>query len=333
MNNLVSVIIPSYNHEKYVQDTIKSIIMQTYKNIELIIVDDGSTDSTFQKIEEMKDECEKRFQHFYFETKQNEGTIATLNKLFSLAKGEYIYLIASDDMIADVDALKIQAEFLDENPNYALVVGDNKIIDSNNNRCFWLDDERNITYNENKAKYKTFVEFLSKNNNNFNNENFGTYKSLRPHNYIPNGYLIRKSIYDKIIPFSIEAPLEDWFLMLQLSKYGKFKFFDKILFSYRWHAANTIKDSKKIYHLSVKTCNYERQLVKNNDFSMLVPNINEINEIGLIKRTIGIKNFFEILIYKIPSIKTIIIRIFNIQIYKKTKLKININYIKNIALF
>lgn len=321
MENLVSVIIPSYNHEKYVQDTIKSIIMQTYKNIELIIVDDGSTDSTFQKIKEMKDECEKRFQRFYFETKQNEGTIATLNKLFSLAKGEYIYLIASDDMIADVDALKIQTEFLDKNNDYALVVGDNEIIDSNNNRCFWLDDERNITYDENKAKYKTFVEFLSKNNNNFNNVNFGTYKSIRPYNYIPNGYLIRKSIYDKIMPYTKEAPLEDWFLMLQLSKYGKFKFIDKILFSYRWHVSNTIKNTAKIHNISVMTCNYERQLVKNNDFSMLVSNINEINEIGLLNKTMGIKNFFEILIYKIPSIKTIIIKLFNIEIYKIIKFR------------
>ena len=321
MNNLVSVIIPSYNHEKYVQNTIKSIINQTYKNIELIIIDDGSTDSTFQKIAEMKDECEKRFHRFYFETKQNEGTIATLNKLFSLAKGEYVYLIASDDMIADVDALKIQAEFLDENNDYALVVGDNQIIDSENKRCFWLDNERNITYYENKAKYKTFVEFLSKDNNNFENKNFGTYKSIRPYNYVPNGYLIRKSIYDKIMPFTKEAPLEDWFLMLQLSKYGKFKFINKILFSYRWHISNTIKNTVKIHNVSVMTCNYERQLVKNNDYSILVSNINEINEIGLLNKTIGIKNLFEILIYKIPSIKTIVIKLLNIEIYKKIKLR------------
>ena len=47
--SLVSVIISAYNHENYVQDTIKSIINQTYQNIELLVIDDGSTDSTWQK--------------------------------------------------------------------------------------------------------------------------------------------------------------------------------------------------------------------------------------------------------------------------------------------
>ncbi len=91
-NPLVSVIIPAYNHENYVQECINSIIEQTYKNIELIIVDDGSKDSTWNKIQEMKAVCEKRFVRVHFETKENEGTCKTLNKLLSLAKGEFIYL-------------------------------------------------------------------------------------------------------------------------------------------------------------------------------------------------------------------------------------------------
>ena len=96
---LVSVIIPAYNHEKYVQETIKSIINQTYQNIELIVIDDGSKDFTWQKILEMKDECERRFEKVHFETKQNEGTCKTLNKLLSCAQGDFIDLIASDDLV------------------------------------------------------------------------------------------------------------------------------------------------------------------------------------------------------------------------------------------
>ena len=63
MEKPVSVIIPAYNHQNYVQDTIKSIINQTYQNIELIIIDDGSTDRTWQKILEMKADCEKHFKN------------------------------------------------------------------------------------------------------------------------------------------------------------------------------------------------------------------------------------------------------------------------------
>ena len=53
LDKLVSVIIPAYNHEQYIQESIKSVINQTYQNIELVVIDDGSKDSTWQKICEM----------------------------------------------------------------------------------------------------------------------------------------------------------------------------------------------------------------------------------------------------------------------------------------
>ena len=49
---LVSIVIPAYNHEKYIKETIKSLINQTYENLELIVIDDGSTDSTFEKLQD-----------------------------------------------------------------------------------------------------------------------------------------------------------------------------------------------------------------------------------------------------------------------------------------
>ena len=149
---LVSVLIPAYNHENYIQETIKSIINQTYQNIELLIVDDGSKDSTYQKMQEMKKECEKRFVSVHFETKENEGTCKTLNKLLSLVKGNYLYIIASDDM-AKPNAIEKGINFIEKNPDYALCVGDNEIIDSENKVCFW-DKDRNILYENKRAVYK-----------------------------------------------------------------------------------------------------------------------------------------------------------------------------------
>lgn len=257
MKGLISVLIPSYNHRNYVQETIKSVINQTYENIELIVIDDGSKDNTYKKILELKEECEKRFKRVHFETKENEGTIATFNKLISLANGEYIYFIASDDMIADIDALKIQAEFLDRNKKYCLVVGDNQFIDSNSKVCYW-DEKQNIVYNKNEAKYSTFAVFLSsKMPFSFNSKNFGRYETFYIYNYIPNGYLVRKSTFDLIPKFTYQAPLEDYFLHLQLSKYGKYKFINKILFSYRWHGANTMSDTDKVSNLYKLTRQYE----------------------------------------------------------------------------
>lgn len=64
MNNgfskiLVSVIMPAYNHQNYVQEAIESIINQTYKNIKLIVIDDGSINDAWQKIQEMQEHCKK----------------------------------------------------------------------------------------------------------------------------------------------------------------------------------------------------------------------------------------------------------------------------------
>ena len=279
MQSLVTVNIPAYNHENYIQETIQSIINQTYQNIELIVIDDGSKDSTWQKICEMKDACEKRFVNVVFETQENHGTCYTNNRHLKKAQGEYIYFIASDDKAAPDAIEKLQA-FLSQNPDYALCVGDDAIIDSNSKICYW-DKKRNIVYDKNKAKYITFADFLQKTQNlDFTQEYFGTYNTIYPRNYIPNGYLIRKSIFEKIGLFTKEAPLEDYWLMLQISKYAKMKYIDEILFYYRWHNTNTIKQKSKIGDYTKRTRIYENKLLNKSDLSTMRPEVKEFCEKG-----------------------------------------------------
>lgn len=258
MNNnpLVSVIIPVYNHERYVQTAIKSIINQTYQNIQLLVIDDGSKDSSYQKVMELKEECEKRFPKTYFETKPNEGSRATYNKLIEKAEGKYIYLIASDD-ISKPQAIEKEVEVLENNPDYVLAVGNNEVIDSEGN----LQD------------VPTAKETLTKARKiNFESEDFGNYSTLfLIGNHIPNGYLVRKEIFDKCGKFTNDAPLEDWWEMLQLSKYGKFKFIDEILFSYRIHGENTMLQSKHMRQMARQTFAHELKILKNADFSTMLP--------------------------------------------------------------
>lgn len=278
-NNLVSVLIPSFNHEKYVQETINSIIKQTYQNIELIVIDDGSKDSTWQKIQEMKEVCQERFVNVIFETKQNEGTCATFNKLLEKANGEYVYIIASDDT-AIPTAIEKEINFLANNPDYALCVGDNAIMDSNSKICYW-DKKRNIVYDIKKAKYKTFGEYLQKTQNlDFTQDYFGTYSTIYPRNYIPNGYLIRKSIFAKSGYFIKEAPLEDYWLMLQISKCAKMKYINETLFNYRWHETNTIKQKSKIGEYIDKTRKHENKLLEKIDFSNVLPDVKDFCKNG-----------------------------------------------------
>lgn len=255
-NPLVTVIIPVYNHENFVQTAIKSIINQTYQNIQLIVIDDGSKDSSYQKVLELKEECEKRFPKTYFETKENEGSKKTFNKLVEKAEGKYIYLIASDD-ISKPQAIEKEVEFLKNNPDYVLAVGDNEVIDKDG----ILQD------------VPTAKETLTKGRNvDFYSDDFGNYSTLFfVGNHIPNGYLVRKEIFDKCGKFTDEAPLEDWWEMLQLSKYGKFKFIDEVLFSYRIHGENTMLRSKHMRQMARQTFAYELNLLKNADFSTMLP--------------------------------------------------------------
>ena len=309
---VVSVLMPAYNHQNYVQDSIKSIINQTYQDIELIVVDDGSKDDTFNKILELKDECEKRFKSCSFETQQNKGTCETLNKLISKANGDYIYIIASDDLVKPC-AIECLVEFLNSNPKYVLVVGDNEIIDSNGKNCYW-DENRNNVYSKNEAKFLTFVDYLKYYCNFFNDKKFGTYESLQIGNYIPNGYLIRKSILDKVEPFSKEAPLEDYFLMLQLSKYAKFKYLNKVLFSYRWHGVNTITNIEKIEKYTNMVRQHEKEILSKLNFKNTLPDVERVVKYGFCYKSIGVPYLFEIKKYLKDDKKTKIIKIFNFKL-------------------
>ena len=312
--NLISVIMPAYNHEKYVQEAIQSVINQTYQNIELIIIDDGSKDSTWQKIQELKPLCEKRFVRVIFETQENQGTCRTLNKLISYANGDYLFLIASDDKMKP-QAIELEYDFLSKHPDYALCVGDDEIIDSDSKVCYW-DNERNIVYDESRAAFKTFATFLQKA---LNSKEFGRYDKLYQTNHIPNGYLIRKSIFEKIGQFTVDAPLEDYWLMLQISKYAKMKYIDKILYSYRWHNTNTIKNIESMIAITEKTFKNEINILKNIDLKTVFPIVKKVYQDGVRYKTLGIPYILCLEKSRTWDKKIGKIKLFNIPIFKYTK--------------
>jgi len=96
-NDLVSVIMPAYNSEKYIVDAIESVLNQTYPDFELIVIDDGSKDRTFEIITfySQKDSRVKVLQN-----DKNSGVSLTRNRGISLAKGEWIAFLDSDDIWA-----------------------------------------------------------------------------------------------------------------------------------------------------------------------------------------------------------------------------------------
>jgi glycosyltransferase involved in cell wall biosynthesis len=110
---IISVIIPVYNGEKTIKQTIESVLNQTFSNFELIVVNDGSQDSTLKIVSNIQDPRIKIFSY------SNAGLSATRNRGISLASGEYISFIDADDVWTR-DKLQAQLEALQENP-YAAV--------------------------------------------------------------------------------------------------------------------------------------------------------------------------------------------------------------------
>lgn len=122
---LVTIIMPVYNGEKYIKESLESILEQTYQNWELIIVNDASTDSSakiaLQYVK--KDKRIKLTSH-----KKNRYRAAALNTGIRMAKGEYISFLDADDLYFE-DKTEKQVDFLEKNPAIDMVYGDSEIFD------------------------------------------------------------------------------------------------------------------------------------------------------------------------------------------------------------
>ncbi len=122
-NPLVTVAIPSYNHAKYIGETIQSALDQTFQDFEILIIDDASTDNTLEIIKSFND---PRIRLIISE--KNSGVCETTNMCIAQAQGKYIALIASDDVI-EKTKLEKQVNFLEKNPSYGAVFSGMEVID------------------------------------------------------------------------------------------------------------------------------------------------------------------------------------------------------------
>lgn len=127
----ISVILPVYNAENYLFEAIESVLNQTFVDFELIIINDGSKDSSLDIINSFKD------QRIFLVDQHNKGLAATLNHGLSLAKGKYIARMDADD-IALPNRFEIQLNFLKKNPKYKLIGSAVEIIDMHGS-CLCVD--------------------------------------------------------------------------------------------------------------------------------------------------------------------------------------------------
>lgn len=220
MNNttLVTVGVALYNHEKYIIKCLESVINQSYCNIELIVIDDGSPDNSYNIAKQYIDSV-KTEKKIIIKTRPNKGMCNTLNEIANMAKGEYISFLGSDDYWAP-NKIEAHVDFLKKNKDLALVHSNSYIV----------DDSNNIT---------SKIDFSNKRNsgNIFNDIVYGKGGINTP------SHLYRTTVYKKIGYYDASLKFEDTDFWLRLTKEFSIGFINEYHSYYRWHGEN-LSDSK-----------------------------------------------------------------------------------------
>ena len=216
---LVSILLPSYNHEKYVEEAITSLLNQTYKNIELIGVDDFSTDSTFELIRKLAS-SDSRIK--CYRNEKNLGISNTMNRAIALACGTYVMTASSDDVWEAYTVQTLVNEAFEQKNSCTIVWGDGIVVDSSG-----------------KILHNSFLEFhwsirRKKNGDLFNELLKGNY-IFGQVRMVP-ACIMKEIKYDPNIRY-----LNDYLVNLFLANRCTFKFVpDKKLARYRIHGENSI---------------------------------------------------------------------------------------------
>jgi len=139
VNPLVSIIVPNYNYGRFISETLRSILRQTFTDYEVIVIDDGSTDNSRDVVDHMASDFGERLTYIY---QNNQGVSAARNKGIKTARGQYIAFIDADDIWL-IDTLGKLVNFLENNPNISMVYGNTEFFDSSTYKSLGFDHGNN----------------------------------------------------------------------------------------------------------------------------------------------------------------------------------------------
>lgn len=287
MQPLVTIIAVCYNHEKYVEETLNSIVNQTYKNIQLIIMDDFSSDNSVQIINEWIEKNKKECT--FIPHKQNQGLCKTLNEALTYTKGQYYQAISCDDVLMPEKILK-QINVFFENPAIAVVCSNVLEIDEKSNILPKKDSNIEFVYGLRKSE-ELFKTLISRNIIN------------APTVLIRKEYIPITNVYDE------NLISEDWDLWLKLAYNYDFYFMNEYLVKYRI-IGSSMSNTKVIHDKIIYQCiyilkkylgvNYETDKLIKKEINKLKSKFYKYSLKALIK---GQTPFFEFVIKYFSSIK------------------------------
>jgi glycosyltransferase involved in cell wall biosynthesis len=203
----ISVVIPLYNAEKYIGDTLESVLAQTYSTFEIIVVNNSSTDSSLDIV--------KKYSDVKVISQENQGPSVARNKGVALSKGDFIAFLDADDLWVP-DKLKIQMEYFNNNPQVGLVYS--KYTSVRNGKIL-------RTRPQNGYSGWIFTKLL--------------YKSIIQTSTV----MVKRECLDAVGPYDESFSLGDEYdMFLRIAKKFQCGFVDKGLIRYRIHDNNTSKN-------------------------------------------------------------------------------------------
>ena len=207
---LVSVIIPCFNREDYIRETVDSVLNQTYSNIELVVVDDGSADSSFSILESYGD----RIKLLHHSGHQNKGQAAAINVGLRVVAGEFVAILDSDDLFMK-EKIEKQVDYLVGHPSIGIVYSNGMNISGDGRDLYPLyrPGARPVIGPEPVLEHSAFN--------------------------LPSNSLVRKSVFDEA-GFLVESfrTAQDHDMAVRLAEVAPVGYLDEILWSYRRHGAS-----------------------------------------------------------------------------------------------
>jgi GT2 family glycosyltransferase len=223
---LVSVIVPSHNHGPFVEATIRSVLEQSYAPVELIVIDDASTDDSDARIGRMAGAHGFR----YVRHEQNRGLNATLQHGLDLASGEYVGLLASDDLILPEKVAR-QVAYLEASGHDA-VFASGYLQEADGRRLRFAHDVLAAMFADG-----SIVRHM---------QTCDTYGPLLQ------GALFRAEVLRALTPLRARFKSDDWAMTATLVAQGRVGFINEALFVYRQHATNTFRDAWRTLPMRVE---------------------------------------------------------------------------------
>ena len=303
---LVSVIALCYNHGKFVDECLQSVVNQTYSPIELIIVDDFSEDNSREKILNF---CEKNLFTQYTFNKENLGNCRSFNQGLKIAKGKYIIDLSTDDVLKP-DRIREQVEKFEESEKIGVVTSDAEYIDENSN---WLG---NFYQKTEPLKAGKMYDSL-----------------LKSSSILPSSMMIRKAILDELGGYDETLAYEDFDFWVRSSRICEYAYVPKILVQQRIlagsHSVSFTLKKNKLIPSTVSVC--QKALLLNETESENQALIYRLKTV--MRKCVYTENFeaCEVVISMLNQLQghNLLTRFF--QFLNTIKLPLNLFYLKYIA--